>query len=669
MTDRRLLFGTVGLALVLGVISVCEADGPADNVPDNVRRVPKLGVEVPDADRTELVARLDRLNASINKLRQTNLALAKELLPDVLIYHRAVDQALRFSEFFDPKEIVVAKTLLKTGQERADLLLAGEAPWTKQTGRVVRGYISKIDRTVQPFGLVIPASYKFDGTQRLRLDFWFHGRGETLSEVNFLNDRSKNDGQITPIDTIVLHPYGRYCNANKLAGEIDSFEALEAARKHYRLDDDQIAVRGFSMGGAAAWQFAVHYPDRWFAANPGAGFSETPDFLKVFQSETLTPSWYEQKLWRMYDCTGYAANLAHLPTVAYSGEIDKQKQAADMMAAAFQREGMNLLHIIGPMTAHKIHPDSAKEIEAQLGEWAAKGIDRSPLPLQFVTFTLRYNRMHWLTVDGLQEHWEEARVVVKPFEGGLTVSAKNVSAFTLRPPKTVQRPLRRVTFDGGATVNLAGDEASLSFVLDGTIWKRGEATGLRKRHGLQGPIDDAFLDSFVFVQPSGSCRSESVDKWAKAEFDHAVTHWRQQMRGDAVVKRDTEVTEANIASSNLVLWGDSQANKVLAKVIDKLPVRWSADRIVAGDRSFDGGHHALISIYPNPLNPEKYVVLNSSFTYREYDYLNNARQVPKLPDWAIVDVRTPPNSRLPGKIVDADFFNEHWQLKPHAAAK
>jgi hypothetical protein len=42
--------------------------------------------------------------------------------------------------------------------------------------------------------------------------------------------------------------------------------------------------------------------------------------------------------------------------------------------------------------------------------------------------------------------------------------------------------------------------------------------------------------------------------------------------------------------------------------------------------------------------------------------LNNARQVPKLPDWAIVDLRTPPNSRAPGKIVAADFFNESWEL-------
>jgi hypothetical protein len=69
-------------------------------------------------------------------------------------------------------------------------------------------------------------------------------------------------------------------------------------------------------------------------------------------------------------------------------------------------------------------------------------------------------------------------------------------------------------------------------------------------------------------------------------------------------------------------------------------------------------------IYPNPLNPGKYLVLNSSFTFRDYAYLNNARQVPMLPDWAVVDLTTPPDAVWPGKIVAADFFDEKWQLKP-----
>ena len=79
--------------------------------------------------------------------------------------------------------------------------------------------------------------------------------------------------------------------------------------------------------------------------------------------------------------------------------------------------------------------------------------------------------------------------------------------------------------------------------------------------------------------------------------------------------------------------------------------------------AFPYADHALICIYPNPLNPERYLVLNSSFTFREYDYLNNARQTPKLPDWAIIDLNQAPNSRTPGRIAAGDFFDEKWALK------
>ena len=53
------------------------------------------------------------------------------------------------------------------------------------------------------------------------------------------------------------------------------------------------------------------------AAAPGAGFSETPEFLKVFQSEEVKPTEYEKKLWNLYDCPGYAVNLFNCPTVEF----------------------------------------------------------------------------------------------------------------------------------------------------------------------------------------------------------------------------------------------------------------------------------------------------------------------------------------------------------------
>jgi hypothetical protein len=170
------------------------------------------------------------------------------------------------------------------------------------------------------------------------------------------------------------------------------------------------------------------------------------------------------------------------------------------------------------------------------------------------------------------------------------------------------------------------------------------------------------MDSFIMVKPTGKPLNDKVGEWAAKEMEHAVTHWRQQYRGDAIVMADNVVSDADIANSNLVLWGDPSSNKVLAKIADKLPVKWTAKEITVGAKTYPSDTNVAILIYPNPLNPKKYVVLNSGFTFREYDYLNNARQVPKLPDWAVVDVTTPANSRWPGNVVAADFFTDAWEI-------
>jgi hypothetical protein len=125
---------------------------------------------------------------------------------------------------------------------------------------------------------------------------------------------------------------------------------------------------------------------------------------------------------------------------------------------------------------------------------------------------------------------------------------------------------------------------------------------------------------------------------------------------------DNQVDKSAIAEHNLVLFGDPSSNSVIGRIADRLPISWTKESIVVGGKSYPAETHALIMIYPNPLNQNKYIVLNSGFTFREYDYLNNARQVPKLPDWVIVDLTVPPHSRGPGKIVDAGFFNESWEL-------
>src|ERR1700676_494208 len=242
------------LTLVAGPLAgVARAEGPADNKPDNVRPVPPPGIQLAAAERGDLEKDLAALEAQIKLLTQLKDARLTRLLPDVQIFANAVHVALTFNEFFAKDDVAKAKKLLADGRQRAEQLAAGNAPWATATGLVVRGYVSKIDGSVQPYGLVVPTTFDAKADHRHPLNIWFHGRGETLSEVNFLSDRLRSPGEFSPPDTIVLHPYGRYCNAFKFAGEVDVLEGLSAVESHYRIDPERIAVRGFSMGGAACW--------------------------------------------------------------------------------------------------------------------------------------------------------------------------------------------------------------------------------------------------------------------------------------------------------------------------------------------------------------------------------------------------------------------------------
>src|SRR3954467_526119 len=89
----------------LALVTAALADGPADNRPENVRRVPKVGIEVPPGDRKALEDGLVSLGRAIEPLRAKKDAKVAALLPDVLIFHKAVHDALVHQEFFDPKDV------------------------------------------------------------------------------------------------------------------------------------------------------------------------------------------------------------------------------------------------------------------------------------------------------------------------------------------------------------------------------------------------------------------------------------------------------------------------------------------------------------------------------------------------------------------------------------
>ena len=261
-----------------------------------------------------------------------------------------------------------------------------------------------------------------------------------------------------------------------------------------------------------------------------------------------------------YDSTDWAGNLFNCPTVAYSGEIDTQKQAADMMQKAMEREGLKLTYIIGPQTKHAYHPESAKIVGKLMADLVAKGRDETPKEVHFTTYTLKYNTQDWVTVNALQEHWQRADVRAKITERNrdrnhdeecrrscrLAIPTGEVQSIDLSKPVTVtingeKHRIREIAGTGSIRIwNRRFIARRRQMGRRPTCFRRSTESHpdepIPKQHDLQGPIDDAFMDSFIFVTPTGHSANPKVENWVKSESQRAIREWRRQFRGDARVK-------------------------------------------------------------------------------------------------------------------------------------
>ncbi len=340
------------------------------------RVLPPPGIKLNAADRAELEKQLADLQRALDSVKaDTKLKPAqKDLLPDVEVYAKAVRFALTNGEFYDPKDVAKAKSVLKSTNDRLQQLKTSKAAWATTPGPQVRAYPSRIDDSLQPYGLELPE--KFDPSKPYHLVVWLRGRSDKGTDMHFIADREKKKGEFQFANAIILHPFGRHCNAYKFAGEVDVFEAIEDVQRRYKTMGKPV-IMGFSMGGAGCWHLAAHYPDYWQCASPGAGFVDVKRYQGL--SGDKLPEWYVQELWNWYDVPPYTKQLSKLPLYSYSGELDKQKASADIMDEEYKKVGTQLKRIIGKDMPHKYDKPSI----AAITKWVEGEMKKPSTPIKY----------------------------------------------------------------------------------------------------------------------------------------------------------------------------------------------------------------------------------------------------------------------------------------------
>jgi dienelactone hydrolase len=630
-------------------------------------------VAISPLERAAIESMLSEVEKALAELKATPAVHSnQELAADVAITHKAAAWALKFGEFYTQNDASKAADALRRGLERASQLKTGAHPWTSARGGTVRGFTSRVDGSIQPYAIYVSDAYS-DATPT-RLDVILHGRGATLTEVNFFE---RHDGKPYPKDEsgLVLHIYGRGDNAYRWAGESDVFEAVEAVRRHYRVDPRRILLRGFSMGGAGAWHLGLHHPSLWCSVEAGAGFVETRKYAKLGSIPE-----HQARALHIYDSLDYASNARNTPIAGYGGEDDAQLAASVKIREALEQTGVSMtkdglvtradaidfLHVVGAKTGHRVDPDSAKVLKSFRDLHAEKGLAALPKRIYLTTYTLKYNRAHWASVEALNEHYKPAVVDARRDDDVVIVDKiENVSILA-------------VGRHAGETIRIGGAELPLRTAVKGLLpdvfflqteggWQTLDYDQSRavqqnarhgKRHGLQGPIDDAFTGPFLVVRGSGAPWNPRTHAWAEARLTRFVNDWERWMRGKVRVVSDSDVSAADLQNHHIVLFGDPGSNRLISEALPRLPIRWTRDDFQLGGH-FPTANHAPALVALSPFSPFHYVVLNSGHTFGEKDFIGtNALLFPKVGDWAVFRVGDGLDDAL-----KSGYFDELWKTE------
>ena len=635
--------------------------GAGDTVP------PPAPVTPTDEQMQAIQSRLVQLRAAIGALKAAKAD--DTLVVDAESYLWVVENVVRVPGGFINKEAAGrCVSVLDDGLRRAAEIKAGTAAWPQLKGSVHRAYRSAVDGTAQPYTVSIPSSY--DPSKPMPLYVYLHGRSHDTPDLGLTqvggNDRpsERDAGGGGNTGYIRVNVFGRGNNSFRWAGETDVFEVIVAVQKRYNIDPKRILLAGFSMGGAGGWQIGLHNADLFCGLEIDAGVIGNRlnmDGLTPVQKATNVTYGIQ---------VDHALNVFNIPLVGYAGANDAQLASSTSIRTQLGREGytiertgqyqfagkdINAIFLANPGQGHShATGETAKIIDAFTAANFARGIV-VPDHIRFITYTTRYNRSHWVTVDGLQQHFDRASVDAErdAAKASYTIKTSNVSRLLLTETAAAQK----ISIDGD-TLSVK-PAASLLLVRNGGHWqtaKAGADTGLRKQHNLQGPIYDGFFESFLCVAPTGRPNNPVADERGKQELDRFKMMFARDYCGEARTKDDTAITADDIAGNNLILFGDPASNKILGQIAGKLPVKWTKDSIIVGGKTYSSADHVPVLIYPNPLNPKHYVVINTGLPPQGRGVTGG------YGDYAVLKVTKQAGGQLSTETADEGVFDESWKL-------
>ncbi len=554
----------------------------------------------------------------------------------------------------------------------------GEDPVRDARGQIVmRGYDSPISKVRQGYAIYLPKNY--DPERAYPLMIALHGgsaNGNLFLGVVLGNNMNWKEydrhlwDEFTPKwapDWIVVAPDGFGQVMWRFMGEQDVLDVIADVHKHHKVDEDRTVLLGLSNGGVGAYNLGMRYAWRFSAVLAIAGAPSWIQYARAegdaLQAEALHP----------LSGMSLAENAINTDFRFFHGHNDPGP-----MRPAFVEEFAKRIGTLGVPYREKWF-DTGHDLlylvmrqGKVFSELASPVRNQRPKEVRVVTGDYRANRQHWVTVDQITRLPELARVRAVAESDAIVVETKNTRALSLGLSDAPLAPGEQLRLDVDGQSVYAGSRAALGATValhhDGTRWQVGpqpKAAGLAKRPGSSGPITDAYFGAIAHVYGTGDA---ALAPKLKRSAERGAKGWPLWLwRVEQPVVADTEVDEALLRSHHLVLYGTPNTNSVLARVQPQLPIVIDEGGVLVGERRFSGDGVGVKFVYPNPLAPERYVIVQAGPTI---DGVNGGHNLPDfVPDYVVYDnktTRTRPRLLFTAsqRPLSYGYFDASWRIDP-----
>ncbi|PWT98800.1 MAG: phospholipase [Terriglobia bacterium] len=436
-------------------------------------------------------------------------------------------------------------------------------------------FISSVDGSEQPYALYLPRP--FDLRKRYPLLISLHAEEsnhrlnliQLFGQTNRFGDAARiplaSFHPVRDVEMIVASPLARGTMGYRGIAERDVYDVLADVKRRFQVDDARVYLTGVSMGGGGALWLALSRPDIWAAVAPVC-----PAPLRAI--DVLAP------------------NALNLPIRLFHGNQDPVSPVA--VSRLWQRRFLDLGvpadYIEYPAVRHNAWDYAYKD--GALFDWFLQfQRNRFPERVRFVTDSHRYDSAYWVRIDSLTPGVLASIDARQTGGAELRVETQNIDGFTL----SLDHPLSAVTIDG-ALFRFKAVSAPLSFRKLAGRWTPGRLPLTGKRSGLEGPIAEAVSNRHIYVYGTADSPVPEELNFRRAQAESAA-HWDNLI--SFPVKADSAVTQQDLDTSDLVLFGTSQTNSLIARFVGRLPLALepgAADYglLFVADL---GNHYALVS--------------------------------------------------------------------------